>query len=210
MKKFHEIHHEDGSVDDLFLMIEHENSLLMDITQVLDTNEFYQYVDNKFKKINQQNSDTSLPVYQKCPWYEAVQYCGSIPCTDGALISHVVEYDATRKLVKTCDNVWWSIKNAAYSHTLSRLAIGDTVITDNVKKIRAGLYARDLIFDYSEVKEGFVTAVDFSKGIVQVSWNGEKETVSESIANLICVKKYNGQVVLPVYFNQKKSPRFAA
>lgn len=207
MNKFHEIHNEDGSVDDLFLMIEHSSDNLIDLKELPD---IYQHINNQFTKADKNALSTGIAVYQKCPWYEAIKFCGSIPCTDGVLISHVVEYDAHRKLVKTSDNVWWNIRNAAYSHTLARLAVGDMVITNNVKKIRTGLYAKDMVFDYSEVKEGFVTAVDFSKGVAQVGWNGCEDTTPEFINNITCVKKYNGQILLPVYFNTKKSPRCAA
>lgn len=207
MKKFHEIHNEDGSIDDLFLMIEHSSDNLIDIK---DLPEIYQHLNNHFTKTDHNSLSTGIAVYHKCPWYEAIKYCGSIPCTDGVLISHVVEYDPQRKLVKTSDNVWWNIRNAAYSHTLSRLAIGDSVITNNIKKIRTGLYAKDMVFDYSEVKEGIVKAIDFSKGVVQIDWNSDKDITHESINSIICVKKYNGKVMLPVYFKSKNPPVCAA
>lgn len=209
MNAFLEIHNEDGSVDDLFVMVEvKDRNSYVNITELLDKKEFYHFHDGVFKILENEKLPVVGKVYQKTPWYEAISICGSIPCTDGAIITEILEYNPERKIVKTAQNQWWHIRNTAYSHSLSRLAKGDTVITNNIKTIRAGLYARDSIPDYSDVQEGVIDQINFSSKDGQhtavILWNNGNST-EESLSALICVKKYNGQILLPVYFSQKET-----
>lgn len=207
MNRFLEIQKEDGTIDDLFLMVEINKNEYINISSLLETDNFYQYQDGKFNILDNRNIPLNINVYQKTPWYDAIKLCGSIPCTDGAIITNILEYNKEKNIVKTALNQWWNIKNTAYSHSLSRLAQGDIVITNNVKTIRTGLYARDSIPDYSGVLEGIVDHIDFSDKQGQhkahIIWNNES-TSQEEFNQVICVKKYTGQILLPVYFNQKQ------